>query len=72
MAGSNNAERSYEPDGDNDVGRTLLIGVLGGLLSAAGYLIYQRLPQEQKDRLHAQVRDQLQSKINEVRSNFNI
>ena len=30
-----------------EAGRTLMVGVLGGLLSAAGYLVYQRLPDEQ-------------------------
>ena len=65
-------------DGGNDgeqgaeVGKTVLIGLLGGLLSAAGYLIYQRLPDEQKERLHSQVRAQVQQRINELRQNFNI
>ena len=29
---------------ENDAGRTVLVGVLGGIISAAGYLVYQRLP----------------------------
>ena len=67
------SNKSYEPtDGNNDVGRTLLVGIVGGLLSAAGYLVYQRLPDEQRDKLHGQVRNLLQDKINEVRSNFNL
>ncbi|MBV9409491.1 MAG: hypothetical protein JO164_11755 [Candidatus Eremiobacteraeota bacterium] len=57
---------------NNDAGRTILVGVLGGVLSAAGYLVYQRLPDEQKERLHRQVRGILESRINELRSNFNI
>ncbi|MBV8580857.1 MAG: hypothetical protein JO225_14375 [Candidatus Eremiobacteraeota bacterium] len=57
---------------NNDAGRTILVGVLGGILSAAGYLVYQRLPDEQKERLHRQVRGILESRINELRSNFNI
>lgn len=64
--------KSYEPTDGNDVGRTLLVGIVGGLLSAAGYLVYQRLPDEQKDKLHGQVKGMLQERINEVRSNFNI
>ncbi len=55
-----------------EAGRTLMVGVLGGLLSAAGYLVYQRLPDEQKERLHKQVRSQLEARINEVRANFNL
>ncbi len=55
-----------------DAGRTVLVGVLGGLVSAAGYLVYQRLPDEQRDRLHKQVRGLLESRINELRQNFNI
>ena len=31
---------------------TLLVGILGGLLSAAGYMVYRRLPDEQKDRIN--------------------
>ncbi len=55
-----------------DAGRTVMVGVLGGIISAAGYLVYQRLPEEQKDRLHKQVRGLLESRINEIRQNFNI
>ena len=56
----------------SDAGRTVLVGVLGGVVSAAGYLVYQRLPEEQKDRLHRQVRGLLESRINEIRQNFNL
>jgi hypothetical protein len=55
-----------------DAGRTVLVGVLGGIISAAGYLVYQRLPDEQRERLHRQVRGILESRINELRQNFNI
>lgn len=57
---------------ENDAGRTVLVGVLGGIISAAGYLVYQRLPDEQRDRLHRQVRGILESRLNEIRQNFNI
>jgi hypothetical protein len=62
------------PDEDDagDAGKVLLVGVLGGLLSAAGYMIYRRLPDEQKQRLHAQVRTLVQQRITEIRQNFNI
>ena len=56
----------------SDAGRTVMVGVLGGIVSAAGYLVYQRLPDEQKDRLQRQVRGLLESRINEIRQNFNL
>lgn len=66
-------ERSSHDDSDaNEAGKVVLAGVLGGLLSAAGYLIYRRLPEEQKERLHAQVRSVVQQRITELRQNFNI
>ena len=70
-----NASVSYEntENGANsEVGKTLLVGVLGGILSAAGYLVYQRLPDEQKERIQSQVKTLLQQRINEIRQNFNI
>ena len=67
------SSKSYEPAGDsNDMGRTLLVGVVGGLLSAAGYLVYQRLPDDQKEKLQGQVKGMLAQRISELRSNFNI
>lgn len=69
-----NGELQTNETGANntEAGRTVLVGVLGGIISAAGYLVYQRLPDEQKDRLHRQVRGVLESKVNELRSNFNL
>ncbi|MGA7571964.1 MAG: hypothetical protein WCA80_14260, partial [Candidatus Aquilonibacter sp.] len=59
-------------ENDNEVGKALLIGLLGGLASAAGYMVYRRLPDEQKERLHAQVRTLVAQRITELRQNFNI
>jgi len=69
-----NANTSYEPvdDSTKDVGRTLLVGLLGGVLSAAGFLVYKRLPEDQKERLHGQVRGMVQQRINDIRGNFNV
>jgi hypothetical protein len=61
-----------DDDEVGDVGKVVLAGVLGGLLSAAGYMIYRRLPDEQSERLHAQVRTVVQQRITELRQNFNI
>jgi len=70
---SSNAGSSYENEGEgNEAGKALLVGLLGGLVSAAGYLVYRRLPEEQKQRLHAQVRTTIQQRITEIRQNFNI
>jgi hypothetical protein len=71
---SKNPNELPKPSGGDsgDAGRTVMVGVLGGIISAAGYLVYQRLPEEQKDRLHKQVRGLLESRINEIRQNFNI
>ncbi|HTX57849.1 MAG TPA: hypothetical protein VMD47_12190 [Candidatus Acidoferrales bacterium] len=77
---SNTAGNGYqgafgnEPQGEseNEVGKALLVGLLGGLVSAAGYLVYRRLPEEQKERLHAQVRATVAQRITELRENFNI
>ena len=63
---------SQPPDAGKEASRTLLAGVLGGVLSAAGYLIYSRLPDEQKDRLHSQVRSLIETRVNELRGRFNI
>lgn len=55
-----------------EIGKALIVGLLGGLLSAAGYMVYRRLPDEQKERLHAQVRSAVQQRVNEFRQNFNL
>ena len=65
------APKAHDDDGA-EVGKALLVGLLGGLVSAAGYMIYRRLPDEQKERLNAQVRTVVQARINEIRQNFNI
>lgn len=65
-------DASSHDDETNEAGRVVLAGILGGLLSAAGYMIYRRLPDEQKERLHTQVRSIVQQRITEIRQNFNI
>lgn len=67
-----NGNKSYEPAAETDMGRTLLVGVVGGLLSAAGFLVYQRLPDDQKEKLQGQVKGMLAQRISELRNNFNI
>jgi len=72
FGGRAGANQSGSDDAAGDVGKALLVGVLGGLVSAAGYMIYRRLPDEQKEALHNQVKGQVAQRINEIRSNFNI
>jgi hypothetical protein len=69
---SSYSENDSRDEDAGEAGKVVLVGVLGGLLSAAGYLIYRRLPEEQKQRLHAQARQMLQERVTELRRNFNI
>ena len=64
--------QSEHPHGNAEAGRALLVGILGGIVSAAGYLAYQRLPDDQKQRLHQQVRGLIESRLSEIRANLNI
>jgi len=70
--GSDDRPSHSGDDETAEAGKIVLVGVLGGLLSAAGYMIYRRLPDEQKQRLHGQVRQLVQQRITEIRQNFNI
>jgi hypothetical protein len=70
--GSFGADVPKDAEDGGEVGKALLVGLLGGLVSAAGYMIYRRLPDEQKERLNAQVRSVVAQRINEIRQNFNI
>lgn len=66
------ADHENEPRPTREAGRALLAGVLGGLASAAGYVVYSRLSEEQKDRLHRQVRTVVEARVNEIRSSLNL
>ena len=67
------AHSEHERDaGSNEAGKALLVGLLGGLLSAAGYLVFQRLPEDQKNRLQSQAKQLLQERVSEIRRNFNV
>jgi hypothetical protein len=70
-ATSNPAPEIKPASEPNEAGRTLLVGVLGGIASAVGYAIYARLSDEQKDTLHRQVKGVVESRISEIRSNLN-
>jgi hypothetical protein len=60
------------PKSSGEAGRAILVGLLGGVASAVGYMIYSRLPDDQKDRLHTTVRGAVESRINEIKSNFSV
>lgn len=61
-----------DDDASGEVGKALLVGFLGGLVSAAGYLVYKRLPDEQRDKINNQVRSMVAQRISELRENLNI
>lgn len=65
--------KTDEPDTTSaDAGKAVLVGLLGGLVSAAGYLVYQRLPEEQKRRIQVQVRGIIETRLNQIRQDLNI
>lgn len=61
-----------EPKQSKEAGRAVLAGLLGGVASAVGYIIYSRLEPEQKEKLHGTVRSVVESRISDIRSNFDI
>ncbi len=61
-----------DDDATGEVGKALLVGFLGGLVSAAGYLVYKRLPDEQREKINHQVRSLVAQRISELRENLNI
>jgi hypothetical protein len=66
------ADNYLNDDSGSEAGRTLLAAVVGGVVSAAGYLVYTRLPDDQKEKLHGHVRQLVESRVNELRGRFNI
>lgn len=72
LSGDRHGEPGTTSGAETDAGRTVLVGILGGIISAVGYLVYQRLPDEQKERLNRQVRGVVESRIGELRSNFKL
>ena len=67
-----NTSSNRDQPSSADAGRAVLVGILGGIVSAAGYLVYQRLPEDQKQRIQVQVRSLIETRLNEIRQNFNI
>ena len=62
-------ERKHEPmDREIDARKALLAGLIGGIVATAGYLLYQRLEEEQKENIRATVVSFVQDKISEIRS----
>ena len=55
-----------------DAGKAVLVGVLGGLVSAAGYLVYSRLPEDQKRRIQMQVRSVIETRLQQLREDLNL
>lgn len=53
---------------DGEIRKTLLAGVIGAVVGAAGYFIYQRLEDEQKEAIRQTVGKFVEDKIADVRS----
>lgn len=53
---------------DGDLKRTLLAGVIGAVVASAGYLIYSRLEEDQKQSIRQSVGKFVEDKISDVRS----
>jgi len=51
-----------------DLRKALLAGLVGGIVASAGYLLYQRLEDEQKNAIRNTVVGFVQDKIGEIRS----
>jgi len=51
-----------------DLKRTLLAGLIGGLVASVGYLVYSRLEDDQKHALRQTVGKFVEDKISDVRS----
>lgn len=62
----------YDTGSSGEAGKTLLAGVVGGIATAVGYIVYSRLPDQQKERLQQQARSLIESRINDLRGRFNI
>jgi hypothetical protein len=56
----------------SDAGKAVLVGLLGGLVSAAGFLVYQRLPDDQKRRIQTQVRGIIETRLSQIRQDLNL
>lgn len=61
-----------DDDESGEVGKALLVGFLGGLVSAAGYLVYKRLPDEQREKINNQVRSMVAQRISDLRETLNL
>jgi len=60
-----------ESHSGHDAGRVALAALLGGVVTAAGYVVYQRLPNDQRERLHDQVRGLVESRLGDLRGLLN-
>jgi len=56
----------------SEAGRAILAGLLGGVASAAGYIVYSRLNDDQRSVVKAQARSLVEGRINELRSRFGL
>jgi hypothetical protein len=64
-------KREVSRDND-DVKRALLAGLIGAVVASAGYLIYSKLEDEQRESVRSSVVKFVEDKIGEFRAQFKI
>ncbi len=64
------AAKSSKPSTDS--GKTVLIGLAGGIASAVAFTLYQRMPEEQRERLHEYARSVLAARLGDLRDGLNL
>ena len=67
------ADEAGHSDGSSgELRKTLLAGLIGGVVAAAAYFIYSRLEEDQKTALRQTVGKFVEDKIADVRAQFKI
>jgi hypothetical protein len=73
LPSSNGTGEKREVSRDNDdMKRALLAGLLGAVVASAGYLIYSKLEDDQKEAVRSTVAKFVEDKVGEIRSQFKI
>jgi hypothetical protein len=65
-------EAGHRDETGGELRKTLLAGLIGGVVAAAGYFIYSRLEEDQKAALRQTVGKFVEDKIADVRAQFKI
>lgn len=65
-------DASKPTDREGEARKALIAGLIGAAIGTAGYLIYSRLEEEQKDALRRTVAKFVEDKISDVRSQLKL